>query len=301
MINASDIIDDFRRFYSEGRGYIPATSGETWTQSKQDELAKTNETVKKYGAQWIGKKVDDCSGAFVDAYRTHGMSIYHGSNRIAREYVERLVPASEAKPGYAVFKIRKPGEDKYALPAEYKKGGSHYNGDLNDYYHIGLLDRDGENVINAQSTSKGFTKTSLSTWQFAGELKAVQYDESVGGNQADDIPLYCAIVTADEGKSVRMRKNPSTSSAVIDDVAVGETVDVMDVMDGWSEITYQGKHGYMMSKFLREIKPDGDDMPFDDDVINAGRAELEEAKAALEAAISAAENALRMIDQLLGG
>lgn len=300
MINASDIIDDFRRFYSEGRGYIPATSGETWTQSKQGELAKTNETVKNYGAQWIGKKVDDCSGAFVDAYRKHGMSIYHGSNRIAREYVERLVPASEAKPGYAVFKIRKPDDDKYALPAEYKKGGSHYNGDLNDYYHIGLLDRDGENVINAQSTSKGFTKTSLNTWQFAGELKVVRYDGESGW-KTDDLPLYRAIVTADEGKSVRMRKNPSTSSDVVADIKIGEKVSVMDVMDGWSEITYQGEHGYMMSKFLREINQDGDDMPFANDVINAGRAELEDAKAALETAIGAAENALRTIDQLLGG
>lgn len=301
MIQAEEIIRDFQRFYSEGRGYIPATSGETWTQSRQDELAKTNETVKKYGAQWIGKKVDDCSGAFVDAYRTHGMSIYHGSNRIAREYVECLVPASEAKPGYAVFKIRKPDDDKYALPAEYKNGGNRYNGDLNDYYHIGLLDMDGVNVINAQSTSKGFTKTSLNTWQFAGKLKAVQYDESGSGNQDDDIPLYRAIVTADEGKTVRMRKNPSTSSAVIEDVVVGEIVDVMDVMDGWSEITYHGNHGYMMSKFLREIIQGGDDMPFEDDVINAGRAELEEAKTALETAISAAGNALRMIEQVLGG
>ena len=301
MINASDIIDDFRRFFSEGRGYIPGTSGETWTQSKQNDLAKTNETVKKYGPQWIGKKVDDCSGAFVDAYRIHGQSIYHGSNRIAREYVDSLVPTSEAKPGYAVFKVRKPGETNYALPDEYKNGGSHYNGDLNDYYHIGLLDAYGENVINAQSTSKGFTKTSLSTWQFAGKLKAVQYDESGIGNQADDIPLYCAIVTADEGKSVRMRKNPSTSSSVIEDVSVGETVDVMDVMDGWSEITYHGNHGYMMSKFLREIKPDDTDIPFDDEVINTDRAKLEEIKIALETAIGAAENALRMIDQLLGG
>lgn len=300
MINASDIIDDFRRFYNEDRGYIPATSGETWTRSKQDELAKTNETVKNYGAQWIGKKVDDCSGAFVDAYRTHGMSIYHGSNRIAREYVECLVPASEAKPGYAVFKIRKPNDDKYALPAEYKKGGSHYNGDLNDYYHIGLLDRDGENVINAQSTSKGFTKTNLSTWQYAGKLKAVRYDGESGG-KTDDIPLYRAIVTADEGGTVRMRKSPSTSSAIIADIAIGETVDVMDVLDGWSEITYHGDHGYMMSKFLREIKPDGDDIPFDDEVDNTVREGLEEAKVSLETAISAAENALRMIDELLGG
>lgn len=294
MIKKIEIISDFQRFYREGRGYIPGTSGETWTREKQDRLAQENETVAKYGSQWIGKKVDDCSGAFVDSYRQHGASIYHGSNRIAREYVVELVPVSEAKPGYAAFKLKKPGESGYALPDEYRKGGSHYNGDLNDYYHIGLIDEDGKNVINAQSTSKGFTRTSLNLWHCAARLKAVSYDGNIDeGSEADmnEEPLYRAVVKAENDFPVRMRANPSQSSRIIAQVPQGSEVEVTDVMDGWSAITYNGQAGYMMTKFLVHVGADeSQDAPPTDD--NEERAQLETAKVAME-------TALNIIDKLL--
>lgn len=215
MIPVKSIISNFQMFYQERRGYIPGTSGELWTQEKQNKLAQSNETVKKYGSQWIGRKVDDCSGAFVDAYNLHHMNICHGSNRIAREYVVELVPIENARPGYAVFKLKKPGEDGYQLPNEYKKGGAHYNGDLNDYYHIGLLDDDGKNVINAQSTSKGFTRTSLSLWHCAARLKAVSYDGNVDEGGGNGMPVdYKAVVKADSGRTVNVRQTPSTKSSI---------------------------------------------------------------------------------------
>ena len=60
----------------------------------------------------------DCSGAFVYAYNEHEMDIAHGSNAIARKYVVKLIPYSEAKieAGMMAFKARKPGEKGYALP-----------------------------------------------------------------------------------------------------------------------------------------------------------------------------------------
>lgn len=289
MISKSDIISDFQRFFQEKRGYIPGTSGETWTQEKQNRLAQENENVAKYGSQWIGRKVDDCSGAFVDAYRKHGMSIYHGSNRIAREYVVEIVPISEAKAGYAAFKIRKPGEEGYALPSEYKKGGSRYNGDVNDYYHIGLIDEDGKNVINAQSTSKGFTKTNLSLWHCAAKLKAASYEGNIDeGSDAsmNEEPLYRAVVSV-EGNPfpVKMRANPSQNSKVLCEVPQKAEVEVMDVLDGWSAIVYHGQNGYMMTKFLIPIGTDeGNDTPPMDG--NADREQLETAKIALETALN---------------
>jgi len=287
MISKSDIISDFQRFFQEKRGYIPGTSGETWTKEKQERLAADNEKVAKYGSQWIGRKVDDCSGAFVDAYRKHGMSIYHGSNRIAREYVEEIVPISEAKAGYAAFKIRKHGEAEYALPDDYRKGGSHYNGDLNDYYHIGLIDDDGKCVINAQSTSKGFTRTDLNLWHCAARLRAVDYGEAEsdeGSQNFDEEPLYLAAVTADSGNTVRMRKGPSENTSIIKEIKIGEEVEVMDVLDGWSKIAYEGITGYMMSKFLAPI---GDhntngDVPFDDSVAIVSKKEMEQILNAIE-------------------
>lgn len=118
----------------------------------------------------------DCSGAFVWAYKQFGKSIAHGSNTIARSYVKKILPISEAKPGMAAFKIRKPGDRYYDLPAKFKKGGGSYNGDLNDYYHIGLVDETGKYVLNAQSESAGFTRTAIKKWGAVGYLSAVEYN-----------------------------------------------------------------------------------------------------------------------------
>ena len=63
MIPASDLIALFRRALREKWGYIWGAAGETWTAQKQ--AAATREQTKKWGAQWIGRRVADCSGLFV--------------------------------------------------------------------------------------------------------------------------------------------------------------------------------------------------------------------------------------------
>lgn len=184
----------------------------------------------------------DCSGAFVYAYRQYNKSITHGSNAIARQYVVELLPISKAQPGMAAFKIRKPGDKYYALPAAYQKGGSGYNGDLNDYYHIGLVDEDGKSVLNAQSEKAGFTRTALSKWACVGFLKAVDYDKEGG-------QMETYIVTADNGLPVRVRDNPG--GATITRLKCGTRVEAGEVDSaGWREIRFDGQTGYMMAKFL---------------------------------------------------
>lgn len=175
MITANEIVSAFQGYLAAGDGYIPGASGQVWTQSAQDQ--STNEMVKKYGQQWVGHRVEDCSGAFVRAYKAQGMSIYHGSNRIAREHVEALLPVAEARPGMAVFKARAPGEKYYALPAEYRQGKGRCNGDLNDYYHIGLVDEDGAHVLHCANVQSGFVRGDLTQgWVAAARLREVSYD-----------------------------------------------------------------------------------------------------------------------------
>ena len=101
-IPCKSIITDFNQMLTDKWGYIPATAGTMWTQAKQD--ATQNAMAKKYGSKWIGHMVADCSGAFVYVYKKYNLSIYHGSNRIARKYIEEVLPISEAKPGMAAFK-----------------------------------------------------------------------------------------------------------------------------------------------------------------------------------------------------
>ena len=80
----------------------------------------------------------DCSGAFVWAYKQLGATIEHGSNSIAHLRVGEYVTVSEAKPGYAVFKLRPWREDD--------SGNRWYNQQPGDCYHIGLMGRDHQRI-----------------------------------------------------------------------------------------------------------------------------------------------------------
>lgn len=134
---------------------------------------------------WGGASVDkiDCSGVLVYVYKQHGLKIYHGSNRIARVHVERLIPIEEAiaggliVPGMAAFRSRGPGEAKYELAAKYKPGGEHYNGDIRAYYHIGVVDEDTAYVLNAAGTRDDFERDLLREgWSHVAKLTDVDYD-----------------------------------------------------------------------------------------------------------------------------
>lgn len=223
MIPLNDLIALFTRMYREHWAY-------------------------KWGSAQTG--CVDCSGAFVWAYRQFGQSIYQGSNRIARSYVAGLLPVSAARPGMAAFKARKPGQQYYDLPSEYREGGKRYNGDLNDYYHIGLVDSDPRYVLNAQGVKTGFVRSKLSDgWCAVGYLKAVDYntngmDDEMGKN-------YEAVVDSANDKPVNLRKGPGTAYPVIAAVKDGTRVTVLDEADGdWAKIDANGKTGYMMRGFL---------------------------------------------------
>ena len=202
----------------------------------------------RWGAAQRGEV--DCSGAFVWAYAQHGASIYHGSNRMARVEVVSLIPIQVANivPGMAAFKHHKPGEAGYDLPADYMPDGSRYNGDLNDYYHVGLVDTDTSRVLNARDKADGFVSSPISQdWTHVALLKQVDY-----GDAQPPAPSYgTAVVYAANGAPVKLRKTASTSLPYLDLVPVGATVDLRGpASDGWTPIRYNGQDGFMMSQFL---------------------------------------------------
>lgn len=193
----------------------------------------------------------DCAGAFAWAYKQHGASLYQGSNRMAREEVVRLIPVGEATvvPGMAAFKCRRPGESGYALPSGYQPGGSHFSGDLNDYYHVGLIDEDTARVLNAQSSATGFVASPISKgWSHVGYLKQADY----GADKAVTVTSSStAVVRADNGLPVKLRGKPSESCRIWIEVPVGAAVTLRGPdMGGWTPVRWGNSEGYMMTKFL---------------------------------------------------
>lgn len=230
MIKTSDLIAKFQYAVDIKGGYIWGAAGAEWTAAKQ--AATTNEQAKKYGKQWIGHRVWDCSGLFHWAFKELGGYMYHGSNTMWDRYCTakgqlkkgQRADGQELKPGTAVFV---------------------YNEEKKNRSHVGLYIGNG-NVIEAASTQTGvvISKVTNAKWEEWGELKGVEY----GGDQP--VPEGYAIVT---GTRLALREAPSTSARVIMRVDTGQQVKLEDPPPSdWDYVSYQGRKGYMMKKFLKE-------------------------------------------------
>lgn len=252
MILPQQLIEKFQYALDNHWGYIYATSYETWTQAKQNALVKkfetkygsnwkNNETAKKadkyygalYGAKWIGHIVTDCSGLFYWAFKQLGGYMYHGSNTMWDKYctaqgvltTSGRTDGKELKPGTAVF-----------------------TGNASNKGHVGLYIGNNK-VIEASGTIAGVISTTITggKWKYWGELKGVDYDNaSAPAEDEEPVSTQSALVNA---ARVALREAPSTNASIIVRVNQGERVQVLDDT-AWTKVTYQGKTGYMMTKFL---------------------------------------------------
>ena len=190
----------------------------------------------------------DCSGAFVWAYRQLGASIEHGSNSIAHLRVGQYVPVSEAKPGYAVFKLRAWRDDS-------DNGGNRWFGQQpGDVYHIGLMGNDGK-VLNAQSTKTGFVVSEATGWAFAAPLKDVIYKEG-------DVKVFGNATVSVTSGYLNIREGASTRSKVIAKAANGARVNIIREAGGTGWVFGElasGEAGYMSSEYLVEDAPESSD------------------------------------------
>lgn len=177
----------------------------------------------------------DCSGAFVYAFKAlGGPAIAHGSNTIARQFCGELVPASEARPGYAMFKWRENGE-----PERYEADG------MDDFYHIGLKGRNGK-VLNAKGTAAGFVESPDSGWTYAAPLLAVDYGEDPNDMEQETV-LYSAVVCTKEDP-LTLRDFPEGTK--IGKLPKGCTVNVFAERDGWMQVRYGNLRGWASGKYL---------------------------------------------------
>lgn len=259
-IRTADLIAKFQYALDNGWGYILGTTHTKWTKAlqnqkiqlmvttygdnwKNEESAKKSKhyTAARYGERWIGHYVTDCSGLFAWSFKELGGFMYHGSNTMWDKYCiaqGKLVngkrsDGKELKPGTAVFVL---------------KGTS-------DRSHVGLYIGDGK-VIEASGTQTGVIVSEITNkkWCEWGELKGVSY----GANS--NIPTPIPTPTEEKESSVNigsalvnatkvaLRSAPSTTATILTRVDKGQRVQVIE--GEWTRVTYQGKSGYMMTKFL---------------------------------------------------
>lgn len=228
--------------------------------AKCDEIVKAQPAYKN-GASSLTEC--DCIGMDKYSFRENGVSFStSGTNYSLRKQVEdihEVKSASDLAVGDVVFKYRKPGDAGYDLPARYKQGGKDYNGDLNDYYHIGTVKSVSPLQIIHMTTPTAKTDTKIGKWAVAAKWKAqfVKYGEATPTPKPEPEPepeqpqaKDTAVVWSANGNPVNLRKRPSKAAALVERVKCGETVTVDMFGQEWCLITWRGKTGYMMTEFL---------------------------------------------------
>lgn len=234
-IPVNDVFDAVETMLRDKWGYIYGTSGQLWTQSKQN--TTTNEMAQKYGSRWIGHMVTDCSGVMVYIWRKHGLSIPHGSSSmVSKGYIVDCGP--EPHPGWAALVDDTP--------------------DTPDNRHIGIVGRDGVTVYEAKGTQAGFvtSKVTDKKWTKFGRFRDVDYSGEVEplpdqGKQVN----YRAEVTTKSG-SLNLRSGPGTKYPIVDTIPKGASVDVwMEYPDGWDFVSYMGDQGYVSAQYMTPLPP----------------------------------------------
>lgn len=261
-IKTADLIAKFQYALDNHWGYILNTWHTQWSQALQNSKVKYMEnkygsgwkdnksaqsdssyTAALYGSKWIGHWVTDCSGLFYWAFKELGGYMYHGSNTMWNKYCTakgkltngQRSDGQELKPGTAVFVL---------------KGTS-------DRSHVGLYIGNGT-VIEASGTQSGVITTKITNkkWAEWGELKGVNYS-SAATVTPTQTPTKEETTVADSNKKtatvnatkVALRSSPSTSATIITRVDKGKTV-TLEENSEWVKVSYGGKTGYMMTKFL---------------------------------------------------
>ena len=223
------------------------------------------EAKPKYAKNKSNLQECDCIGMDKYAFRKCGVSFSSsGVNYTARKHVDNLMKIKspdDLTVGDVVLKAREPGHEYYDLPERYKPGGKDYNGDLMDYYHIGTVKsvRPLEIIHMTDPTSK--IDTSLCNWAYVARWKdnLVMYDDPVPDPEPEPEPEPIilpdtAVVWADNGKPVNLRKRPSKAAALVDRVPVNSSVEILEKAEDWCHVKWKNKVGYIMTEYL--IFPD---------------------------------------------
>lgn len=193
----------------------------------------------------------DCIGLIIGALKRCGERWrgLRGSNYAARNelknLIEKIRDSAILQPGDIVFKAHEPNQTGYDLPERYRTGGSSYNGDLRDYYHVGIVVSTNPLRIRHMTSPKPKMDTKIGNWGWFGKLKMIDYH---GGEKT--VTAKVVLPAGRSGKTVNMREAPSTSAGIMKKVPVGTEVDLIEDRGQWCQIGYAGNTGFMMSDYL---------------------------------------------------
>ena len=244
MIKVTDFIAYVKIPLQQHWGYIYGMMGQTWTKAKQATYSqpghKNWQNTKAYGAQWIGRRVIDCSGLIAWACKQLGEKVAHHAHYLYTDYsTEKGKLVNGHKLDGSVPRI---GTLVYLSQQSGRK------------HHVGVYT--GNNiVVQAKGTKWGVVTSNLAHWDCWSQLKCIEYSNAPEDQFVPEIVQFKKAITINPGKWLNLRSGPSKSNSAVARIPKDTQVVILNQDNPeWWYINYNGKIGYAMSEFLEEIK-----------------------------------------------
>lgn len=239
-----------------GCGYVWGATGQICTQAVLDQLAKDypdQPNILAVCPKWIGKRVYDCATFVRACLRAAGINICSGAT-------------SQWKGDYWEVKntIDQMPKDRPCV-LYYNKTGS-------TMQHTGIY-LGGGDVIDARGSKEGIIQSRIDS--------RVWTHYAVPRGLYELIEMITAMVVANSGGTVRMRRYASSTSATIRNVPLGETLQITEQGNEWAAVMDAAGHsGFMMRKFLALAGEVGDTATYTVQLLDATATERDVIKAA---------------------
>lgn len=237
MVTAEQFVQKVKYALENKWGYIYGTAGKLWTKELQNRMNKTTEEKyaksRQYGSKWIGKMVTDCSGLVRQALLQFGVSVAHHALYLYTDYCQYKGKLMNGVPddGHTI----RPGTLVFIKSNKEK------------IHHVGVY-VGGDICIEAKGVQYGVVTSSLSHWEYWGELKCVDYDNQ---SETPEVISYMRATVNNPGKWLNVRSNAGTQYPAVFTLNKGDVVDVLDCSDKeWWQIQYGGRIGWVSAKYL---------------------------------------------------
>ncbi len=228
----------------------------------------------------------DCIGLIIGAVRRMGLKWtgIHGSNYAARFAVynlEYIADLGSLNKGDIVLKAANEKgvvklacnagtkSHKWDLPTRYKKGNAYYTGDMNDYYHAGVVTQVSPLRITHMTSPHMKVDTNLNGgWNYHGQVKQLVELAQKELNAPVVMPLPVpkelvpnegskAIVVSGNKGPVKLRQYPSTSCRTWYRIPYGTEVTIIEPGEEWAKINVGKRKGWYMKAEFLDVVGDG--------------------------------------------
>lgn len=217
------------------------------------------ESVSRRADRYIGRPYEeiDCQQLWENCLEDAGIRLnLAGSNAWYRKMDWTGTPEECVRKFGCIPK----GAALFILKLDGREPGKYHSDGIGNASHIGIYTGRGRGAIHA-SASKGLVCESEfrgrtipnGGWNRVGLWKKLSYGDKIdrllnGGGE--EIRMETMIVTAEKGKTVRMRSTPAVAKNELCNVPIGARVEAGPDQNGWREIVWEDTAGWMMSAFL---------------------------------------------------